>query len=73
MQITPDAIEQPLATAEKRRDEIDFHLVYEAGREILLRSTRTACERYIPASGSSPRLLERRLDAVGDESKRRPR
>ena len=43
------AIEEPLAGAEKRRHEIDDHLVDEAGSEILLRGFRATAERDILA------------------------
>lgn len=67
MQIVADAFEQPLTTAEKRRREVDLHLVDQSDGEILLRDIRSAGERYVFAAGGAPRLFERCPDAVGDE------
>src|SRR5882762_5123871 len=71
VQIVADAIEEPLTAAEKRGHQVDLHLVHQAGREILPGGMRPAGERNILAAGGSPRLFERRLDAVGDEREAR--
>jgi hypothetical protein len=55
VQIVTEAIEKPLTAAEERRDEVDLHLVDEAGRELC--GTRSAGERYILTAGGSARLF----------------
>jgi hypothetical protein len=67
MQIVAEAIEQPLTAAEERGHEVDFHLIHQAGGEILLGGVRSTRERHILAAGGAPGRFERRLDAVGDE------
>jgi hypothetical protein len=61
------ALEQPLTAAEQRGHEVDLHLVHEPGPEILLRDVRSTRERHILAIRGPPRLIERRLDALGDK------
>ena len=56
VEIVADALKQPLAAGEERRDQVDLHLVDEAGREILLRRLRSTRERHILE------ILKRNLD-----------
>jgi len=70
-QIVADAIEEPLTPAEECRRKVDLHLVHEPRPEILLGDVRSPGERYVFSTGGSSRLLERCLDAIGDEGEGR--
>jgi len=71
-QVVTHPIEQPLAAAQERRHDVELHLVDEAGRQILLRGSRSAGEGHILAAGGAPRQLQRGLDPGGDEREGRP-
>ena len=62
-----DIVEEARATTEENRNDVNLQFVDEAGGEILLRDVGSAAERHILAIRCAPRLLERRLDAVGDD------
>src|SRR6266542_518394 len=55
VQVVADAVEQSLSAAEERRREIDFHLIHEAGGEILLRGVRASGEGYVFTAGGAHR------------------
>ena len=60
-------VEEARATTEENRNDVNLQFVDEAGGEILLRDVGSAAKRHILAIRCPPGLLERRLDAVGDE------
>ena len=61
------AVEQANAAAEEERGDVDLQLVDEAGAEVLLHDVRSAGNGDVPVAGGRASLLQRRLDAVGDE------
>src|SRR5438270_12692876 len=71
VEIVTDTGEEALTVAKKRGHEADLHLVDEAGGEVLLRGARAARQRHVLPPRRAPRLLERRLDRVGDDGERR--
>src|SRR5260221_3706698 len=72
VQVVSDTSKQALAAAQECRHHSDLDLVHEAGRQVLRRRPGAAREGYIPPSGGSSRLIERCLDALGDERERGP-
>src|SRR3982751_3215238 len=60
--------EQPLTVAEQDGGDSYVHLVDEIRREILLRGARTSGGRDGLSIRGAARLVERRLDSIGDES-----
>jgi hypothetical protein len=62
-----EIVEEAFAATKQKRDDVNLHLVNEAGREILLEDLGATAERHILAIGCLACLLESRLDAVGDE------
>ena len=51
---------------------MDLELVEEPGAEVLLDDVRAARDLHVLVAGSGAGLLERGLDAVGDEREGRP-
>src|SRR5262249_29771114 len=66
-----DVLEQPLACPEDDRNDVEVGLVEHPGGEVLPHGTRAAGDRYVPVVSRRPGLLQRGLDAVGDEHERR--
>ena len=62
-----DAVEQRDAAAEEDGGEVDLQLVEQPGRERLLHDVRAAGHEHVLLARRRARLLDRGLDAVGDE------
>src|SRR4030095_15970585 len=62
-----EIVEKAPATAEQKRNDVNFKLIDETCGEILLGNVGSADERHIFTICCAPGLLERRLDAIGDE------
>src|SRR5258706_585167 len=70
-QFIADPIKEPRSAPEQRRHKADLHLVDESRCHELLGGTCTSGECNVLAACGSARLVERRLDAIGNERKRR--
>ena len=66
-----EVLEQPDAVAEEHGDEVDLKLVEQPGLEVLLGDARAAADRDVLVARGRLGLLERGLDAVGDEGEGR--
>src|SRR5581483_11280417 len=64
-----DALEERLAPPEQHRPDGEMQLGDQSRLQILPHSRYPAAQAYVLAVGRGLRLLERRLDAVGDEVK----
>src|SRR6185436_12031271 len=62
-----DAFEQSLAGAKKEWRDAQIHSVDETGLEVLVGDAGTAGQADILCTRCSLRLLERRLDSIGNE------
>ena len=63
-------VEQPLAAAEEHGHDRDVQLVDQARVQVLLDRRRTPTEADVGTVGGRERLVQRGLDAVGDEVER---
>lgn len=59
-------VEQLPSPPEQHGDELDLHLIEQAGPQALPRRVGTV-QHHVPVSGGGPGLSDARLDAVGDE------
>src|SRR5204863_5671258 len=66
-EIVVNAVEQALAAAKQNWSEADHHFVEEPGGEVLLCCSSATSQRNVLAARRPACLVERRLDAVGDE------
>ena len=62
-----DVVQQVLAGAEQHGTHGEMHLVDQAGAEILPNRRHAAADAHVALAGCGLRLLERRVDAVGDK------
>src|SRR5439155_7130283 len=67
-----EVLEQPHSVAQEHGDEVDLQFVEEAGLQVLLSDMRAAGHPDVLLAGCRFGLLERGLDAVGDEGERGP-
>ncbi len=65
-------VEEPLPATEEDGHDVDGELVDESGAQVLLRRRGAAADRDVLAVRRGDGLLERALDAVGDEVEGRP-
>src|SRR5688572_4684153 len=70
VQVCSDPIEEALATAKESWRDAELHFVDKAGVEVLLGGLGAARQRHILVTRSRTRLVERGLDAIGDERER---
>jgi hypothetical protein len=54
-----DVLEQSLAGAEDRRNDVEVELVEDPGREVLLHGTGAACDLHILIAGCGSSLFQR--------------
>src|SRR5215218_847078 len=66
----PEALEEAGAPSEQDRGDVKTQLVQLPGLQRLLDDARTAADGDVLFAGRRPSLLERGLDAVGDERER---
>src|SRR3954471_7353656 len=66
-----ETLPQVLARADQHRALDDMRFVDQARLEKLAHGGHTAADAHVLAAGRALRLLERRVDAVGDEMERR--
>lgn len=64
-------IEQTGAITQEHRNDVDFHLVDQAGLHVLLGNVRAAPKRNVFAPRGVPSPIERSVNAFGDEVERR--
>jgi hypothetical protein len=62
-----DAVKQPGAVAEHHWSDVQPQLVDRSRRQVLVHRIGASGDRDIRLARSLPRLLQRRLDPVGDE------
>lgn len=55
---TSEIVEEPGASSQEEGHHVDLNLIYQSGREVLLRSLRSAGKRNVPASRRIRRLPE---------------
>jgi hypothetical protein len=67
-----EVLEQPHAAAQEQGDHVYLELVEQPGPEVLLGDVRAAAHLHVPVAGRILGLLERRLDALGDEGEGGP-
>src|SRR3712207_7687630 len=71
IRLPPKSTLFPYPTLFRSGDEVDLQLVEQPASEVLLGDAGAAADRDVPVAGRRPRLLERRLHALGDERERR--
>ncbi len=62
-----EIVEQADTAAEQKRREMDLQLVDQSGPQELLNGVRTAANRDVLVTGGRLRLINCRLNALGDE------
>ena len=68
LHVLADAVEEPRASTEEDRDDMELDLVHEPRGQVLVDDVGAPADEDVLVAGGFPRLRERRLDPVGDEA-----
>ena len=68
----PHTIEESFSSAEGDRRNVGAQLMDATCGEVLVDRGSTACDGYVTLTGSGARLVQSRVDSIGDERKCRP-
>src|SRR5256885_1548743 len=68
----PDAVEEPGSAAQQHRGQVEQEVVDQAGVDRLVDRVRSACDQDILLGRGGARILDRALEALGDEGEGGP-
>src|SRR5215211_5712490 len=69
LQIRSYSVEEARASAQEDRRDVQLQLVDQTGRQVLVDDVGAAADEDVLLAGGLPRLLQGRLDSIGDKVK----
>src|SRR5829696_5640611 len=73
LQIRSYSVEEARASAQEDRRDVQLQLVDQTGRQVLVDDVGAAADEDVLLAGGLPRLLQGRLDSIGDKGEGRVR